>query len=181
MQINGELNRELRERRRAYQEELDQVTQRLKKRIKELKCLYDTSSFRECADISLEDILQTIVDFIPSGCLHHESTAARILFDGYEFATKNFQDTRWKLSQEITVYNERIGMLEVCCLQENLKFDAEPFLDQEKDLIYAIAESVARIIEREWAEAEIGKHRARVEELLKTGKEITSTNNERPD
>ena len=181
MQINEELNRELRERRRAYEEELDQVSHRLKERIKELRCLYDISSFRESADFSLDDLLQSIVDFIPSGCLHPDSTGARILFDGYEFATKSFQDTGWKLSREITVYNERIGILEVCFLEGKKRLDAEPFLEEEKNLISAIAESVARIIEREWAEAEIRKHRDRVEELLKLGKETTASNNERPD
>jgi succinate dehydrogenase flavin-adding protein (antitoxin of CptAB toxin-antitoxin module) len=181
MQINGELNRELRDRRRAYEQELDDVSHSLKERIKELNCLYDISSFRNGADSSLDDILQTIVDFIPSGCLHPESTAARIVFHGHEFATKNFQDTGWKLSREITVYDERIATLEVSRLQKKPELDAQPFLDEEKDLINAIAESVARIVEREWAEAEIRKHRARVEKLLETGNTITSTNNECPD
>jgi hypothetical protein len=181
MQINVELNRELRERKRAYQEELGQVTHKLKERIKELNCLYDISSFREGADVLLDDMLQTIVDFIPSGCLHPESTAARILFDGREFATKNFRNAGRKLLREISIDKKRIGMLEVYYLQEKPEAVAEPFPEEEKNLISAIAESVARIVEREWAEAEFGKHRARVEALLEPGKRTTAAKDERSD
>jgi hypothetical protein len=181
MRINEELNRELRERKHAYEDEADQVSHRLKERIKELNCLYEMSCFREGTDFSLDDLLQTIVDFIPLGGLHPESTAARILFDGYEFATKNFQDSGWKLSREITVFNERIGILEVCRLEEKPEFAAEPFLEEEKDLINAIAGSAARIIEREWAEAEIRKHRERIEDLLKQSKRFSATDDEHPD
>jgi hypothetical protein len=181
MQINEELNRELRERNLSHEAELDQVSHQLKDRIKALNCLYDISSFREGADFSLDDILQTIVDFIPPGCLYPKRTGARILFDGYEFATKNFQDTARKLERDITVYSERIGILELCCLEEKPERDAEPFLEEEKDLINAIAASVARIIEREWAEEEIRNSRVRIEELLNQGRRISSTDNESPD
>ena len=181
MRINEELNRELRERKHAHEEEADQVSRRLKERINELNCLYDMSCFREDADFSLDDTLQTIVDFIPLGCLHPESTGARILFHGYEFATNNFEDTKSKISREITVSNERIGTLEVCRLREKPESDAEPFLQEEKALVSAIAASAARIVKREWAAAEIRKQRDHIEELLKQGKRSSATNDESPD
>jgi hypothetical protein len=167
LKINEELNRELREHKRAYEQELDKVSHKLKERIKELNCLYDISSFKEDAEFSLDSTLQAIVDFIPQGFAYPESTAARILFDGYEFVTKNFQDTGYKLSREITVHNKRIGTLDVCYLEEKPPFDKEPFLTEAKNLIGAIAESIAKTVEREWAEAEINKHRNHVEKLIK--------------
>jgi len=51
------------------------------------------SSFREGNDFSLDGLLQEIVDFIPPACQHPEITCARIIFNGYEFTTKNFSDT----------------------------------------------------------------------------------------
>jgi hypothetical protein len=87
--------------------------------------------------------------------------------DSYEFTTKNFKDTRWKLAHEITVNNERIGTLEVCYLEEKPALDEGPFLKEAKDLIGAIAGTLAKIVEREWAEAEIRKHRNHVEKLIK--------------
>jgi hypothetical protein len=179
MKINEELKREIKERTRSDTEELGLVSHRLRERIKELNCLYDISSFRDTADFSLDAVLQAVIDFIPPAFQYPEITCARIIFDRYEFTTKNFKDTRWKLTHEITVNNERIGTLEVCYLEEKPALDEGPFLKEAKDLIGAIAETLAKIVEREWAEAEIRKHRNQVEKLIKNGsRNITGKTNE---
>ncbi|MBT8366634.1 MAG: hypothetical protein KJP23_18235 [Deltaproteobacteria bacterium] len=177
MKINEELKREIKERTRADEEELEQLSHRLRERIKELNCLYDISGFGATTDFSLDAILQAIIEFIPPAFQYSKITCARIIFDRYEFKTKNFKDTRWKLAHEITVNNERIGTLEVCYLAEKPALDEGPFLKEEKNLIGAIAENIAKIIEREWAEAEIRKHRNHVEKLIKSSsRNITGKN-----
>jgi hypothetical protein len=177
MKINEELKRELKERSHADEEELEQVSHRLRERIKELNCLYDISRFGVNTDFSLDAILQAVIDFIPPAFQYPEITCARIIFDRYEFTTKNFKDTRWKLAREITLNNERIGSLEVCYLEEKPALDEGPFLKEEKNLIAAISENIAKIIEREWAEAEIRKHRDHVEKLIKNrSRNITAKN-----
>ena len=167
MKINKELSREIDELKNANKEKLGHLSNSLRERIKELKCLYDISSFKDGTSFSLDEILQVIVDFIPPAFQYPETTCARIVFNRYEFTTKNYQDTKWKLSQEITVNNERIGALEVGYLGKKSEFKKEPFLDEEKKLIAAVSESIAQIVEREWAEIEIRKCRNRVEELIK--------------
>jgi hypothetical protein len=177
MKINEELKREIKERTRADEEELEQVSHRLRERIKELNCLYDISMFDASTDFSLDAILQAVIDFIPPAFQYPEITCARIMFDRYELTTKNFKNTRWKLAQEITVNNERIGTLEVCYLEEMPELDEGPFLKEAKNLIGAIAGSIAKIVEREWAEAEIRKHRNHVEKLIKnSSRNITGKN-----
>jgi len=167
MKINEELNREIKEIKSADKDELEQISHKLIGRIKELNCLYEISSFRKGNDFSLDGILQEIVDFIPPGCQHPEITCARIVFKAYNFKTKNFKDTKWKLSQEINVNNEAIGILEVCRLEEKSGLREGLFLEEEKSLFGAIAESIARIVEREWAEEEIRKCRDKIEKLIK--------------
>jgi hypothetical protein len=167
MKINEELKREINECTRSDDEELEQVSHRLRERIKELNCLYDISSFRDATDFSLDAVLQAVVDFIPPAIQYPEIACARLIFGGYAVATKNFKDTRWKLSREITVNNKWIGTLEVCYLEEKPELDEGPFLKEEKYLINAVAESIARIIEREEAEAEIRKHQDHIEALIK--------------
>jgi hypothetical protein len=135
MKINAELNREIKDLKRADKEELG--------------------------------VLQAIVDFIPPAIQYPEITCARIMFDGYEFTTKNFKDTQWKLSQEIKVNNERIGALEVCYLEKKPELEEGQFLKEAKNLITAIAESIAQIVERDWAEIEIRKCRNKIEEFIK--------------
>ena len=167
MKINEELSRELNELKSANKEELGHVSIRLKERIKELKCLYDISSFKDRTNFSLDEILQTIVDFIPPAIQYPEITCARLTFDRYEYTTKNYKDTKWKLSQKIKVNNEPIGALEVSYLEEKSELEEGPFLKEARNLITAIAESIAQIIEREWAEIEIRKCRKKIEEILK--------------
>jgi hypothetical protein len=166
MKINEELKREIKSYSQT-DEKLEQVSHRLRERIKELNCLYDISSLRAGTSFSLDDVLQEVVDFIPPATEYPEITCARIIFHHYEFTTKNFKDTQWKLSQEIKLNNERIGTLEVCYLKEKPELKEGPFFKEVKNLISAIAESIAQIIELDWAEIEIRKCRDHVENLIK--------------
>jgi hypothetical protein len=167
MKINEELNREIKEIKSVDKEVLEKISHKLRGRIKELNCLYDISSFRKGNDFSLDGLLQEIVDLIPPACQHPEITCARIIFDGYEFTTKNFSDTVRKQLFNIKVNNERIGILEVCHLEKKPELENGLLLEEEKSLIGAITESIARIVEREWAETEIRKCRQKIEELIK--------------
>ena len=167
MQINEELRRENKELKRSETEELGLVSHRLRERIKELKCLYDISSFRDATDFSLDAVLQAVIDFIPPAIQHPEITCARLLFGGYEIKTKNFRNTKWKISREIAVTDKWIGTLEVCYLEEKPELEEGPFLKEAKNLINAVAENIAKIIEREEAEDEIRKHQDHIEALIK--------------
>ena len=55
----------------------------------------------------------------------------------------------------------------MCYLEEKPELDEGPFLKKAKNLINAIAKSIAKIIEREEAEAEIRKHQDNIEALIK--------------
>jgi hypothetical protein len=166
MHINEELNREIKELKRSDAEELGLVHHRLSDRIKELNCLYDISNFWVDTDFSLNAVLQAVVDFIPPAIQFPEITCARLILGGYEVTTKNFKDTRWKLSREITVSNKWLGTLEVCYLEEKPELDEGPFLMEAKNLIKAVAENIAKIIEGEEAEADIRKHQEYIEALI---------------
>jgi hypothetical protein len=167
LRINEELNREIKGIRSCEKEKLERISHKLRGRIKELNCLYDISSFRESNDFSLDGLLQEMVDFIPPACQYPEITCARILLEGFEIATKNFLNSSRKQSFSIDVHNKRIGILEVCHLDKIPELDKELFLEEEKNLMGAIAESISRIVEREWAEDEIRKCRNKIEKLIK--------------
>jgi hypothetical protein len=174
MHINEELNREIKELKQPDTEEHGLVSHRLRERIKELNCLYDISSFRDATDFSLDAVLQAVIDFIPPAIQHPEITCARLIFGGYEIKTKNFRDTKWKISREIAVTDKWIGTLEVCYLEEKPELEEGPFLKEAKNLINAVAENIAKIIEREEAEAAIRKHQDHIEALIrKAAKKVT--------
>ncbi len=156
--LNKDLIGEIKRRKRV-EKELKQVSHGLGERIKELNCLFSISKLRERTDFSLEDILQAILDLIPPAWQYPKITCARIIFNGSEFTTTNYKNSRWKLTRDIMVYSEMVGTLEVCYLEEKSELDEGLFLREERNLIDAIAERIAKFIEREWAEDEIRKHR----------------------
>ena len=174
MHINEELKKEIKELKQSDAKELDLVSHRLRERIKELNRLYDISSFSDATDFSLDAVLQAVIDFIPPAIQHPEITCARLIFGGYEIKTKNFRDTKWKISREIAVTDKWIGTLEVCYLEEKPDLEEGPFFKEAKNLINAVAENIAKIIEREEAEAAIRKHQDHIEALIrKAAKKVT--------
>lgn len=129
-------------------------TRDLEERAKELHCLFAISNLVEAPGISLEEILQGIVDLIPPAWQYPQVAAARVLLEDQIFETNNFEQTVWKQSSDILVQGERIGALEVYYLEERPSSDEGPFLKEERNLLNAIAERLGRIIERIRAETE---------------------------
>ncbi len=127
---------------------LQKKTNDIIERIKELNCLYSISKLIDKQGISLEKILQGIVDLIPPAWQHPEITGAQINLEHQTFKTKNYKETIWKQSAAIIEKDNRIGTLNVCYLEERPKCEKRPFLKEEKNLINAIAKRLGKIIER---------------------------------
>ena len=145
---------------------LKQLTHSLQERLKELNCLYGISRIRERHDYSLDEILQEIVDIIPASLQFPEIAAAQIKFDTYAHCTPNFQTTPWMFTQEVLVHGEPTCHLEVCYLEDKIRWKGQPFQHEEQMLIKVIAERIGNIIEREWAEIEMRNYREDIEALL---------------
>ena len=164
MKINEELIREIKELKNADKEELEFLSNKVKKGTKELKCIYGISRLKAGTNFSLDDVLQTVVDYIPSATNCPENACARIVLEGYEFTTNNYKDTKWKISQDIMVNNERFGALEVCYIEEKeSEYEERQLHYGSKSLIAAIADNIAQIVERELAEIEIRKSWNKIE------------------
>ena len=139
-------------RRKKVEEALWQKTHDFDERVKELNCLYGIANLVEQRDISLEDILQAVVDLIPLSWQYPEITCARIIIQNREWKTKNFRQTIWKQASDIKTHGELSGNLEVYYLEENPEIDEGPFLREERNLINAIAMLIGRIVERKQGE-----------------------------
>jgi len=138
--------------RKQAEESLRKQTHDLDERVKELNCLYGISKIRERPDIAFEEMLQEIVDLIPPSWQYPEITCARIIIEGQEYKTKNFKETVWKQTSNIVVHGKRIGILEICYLEEKPESDEGPFLKEERSLISAIAERLGRTTEHKQAQ-----------------------------
>ncbi|MGB7061753.1 MAG: ATP-binding protein [Candidatus Zixiibacteriota bacterium] len=126
----------------------------LRERIKELTCLYGIAQLSAKPGISLEAIMQGIVELIPPAWFYPQIAAGRIILDGRSYTTPGFQEGGQRQTAEIVIGGEHRGMLEVTYLEERPELDEGPFLKEERSLIDAMAREAAIIIERRQTEEE---------------------------
>jgi signal transduction histidine kinase len=133
---------------KASESELRELAHKLSERVKELGCLYGISSLVEEKNLSVDEILQGVVELIPPAWQYPEVTCARIKLKNNQFKTANFKISSRKQSEIIMVNGERFGTIEVYYLEERPNSDEGPFLKEERHLIHVIAERLGHIIDR---------------------------------
>jgi len=126
----------------------------LRERIKELTCLYGIARLASNPARPIEDILRESVRLLPPGWLHPEIAAAQIELDGRKYVTAGFDRCVQKISADIISAGARRGKVEVGYVKVMPPLDEGAFLHEERDLIDAIANEIALIIERRQAEEE---------------------------
>ena len=133
----------------ASDQEHQSIERALRERVKELNCLYGIFHLVERPGVSLQEILQGTADLIPPAWQYPEVAAARIVLEGQEYSTENWRDAATCLqSAEIAVHGQVCGSFEICYLEDRPERDEGPFLQEERDLLDAIAERLGRIVER---------------------------------
>ena len=120
------------------------LTSSLQKRVKELECLRKLSEIMEEKDTSIEKICRKTLDILPEGFQFPEIFCGRIVIDGKEYKTDNYQQTDCKLSAEIKSF----GTLEVCYLKNKYDDMDVAFLKEESDLAFIAIEMLEKVIER---------------------------------
>ncbi|MCK4917045.1 MAG: PAS domain S-box protein [Candidatus Omnitrophica bacterium] len=139
--------------------EMERVKEKLlcdiRKRMKELKCLYEITRILEKYNIYQEDILQEIVLMIADAWQYSEITCARIVFEEKEYMTINFKITSWRQSSVIRTRKKKYGIVEVFYLEERPNEYEGPFLKEERDLIEAISERLGGSFESRMNEAQL--------------------------
>ncbi len=131
--------------------EKTKLLQDISKRVNELNCLYSLSEYAEHTDLNLPAILEKMTDIIPQSWQYPEITAVRIRLNDKEYVSENFIETDWSQVSVINIYGERAGCVEVCYLEQCPELDEGPFSREERDLINAVAERIARLEERDRA------------------------------
>jgi len=124
----------------------------LAERVKELTCLYGIAQIAGEPSVSLEEVLQCIVELLPPAWQHPEIAVARITLDGIAYTTPGFRECSQAQTAEITVGGASRGVVEVAYVERKPDLDEGPFLKEERSLIDAVAGQVALVIERRQAE-----------------------------
>jgi len=157
---------ELEKKRRITKKALQDSMQALNERIKELNCLYEISNLVERHSLSLEAILQGTLDLIPPAFRMPEKTGARITLDDGHYQTENFKETVWKIENEIIVDSRPAGNLTICWLETTDNGADDPFINEENNLIRAVAERLGKIIERHRAQIALQESEKRFRTLV---------------
>ena len=124
----------------------------LTERVKELTCLYGIAQIAGQPGISLEEIIQRVVELLPPAWQYPETACARIILDGISYTTQGFRECCQKQMAEIIVGGVPRGLVELVYAEKKPDLDEGPFLKEERNLIDAVARQVALAIERKQAE-----------------------------
>jgi len=124
----------------------------LTERVKELTCLYGIAQIAGQPDISLEEIIQRIVNLLPPAWQYPETAFARIILDGISYTTQGFHECRQKQTAEIIVGGVPRGFVEMVYVEEKPELDEGPFLKEERNLIDGVAGQIALVVEQRQAE-----------------------------
>ncbi len=152
--------------RRQVDEDTTKLVHDLGERMKELNCLYSISRLAAKQGVTLADILVGAVALLPPAFQFPEITCARIMLDGQEFKTDDFQETPWGLRSAIVIQEKQAGQVEVNYLEEMPDSDEGPFLEEERQLLDAIAGQLGRIAVRLSVQEESQENEARLRALF---------------
>jgi len=134
--------------RKLLEINLKNNTHKLEERIKELSFVYKALKLLSSTEKSLEDTLERLVFLFPPAFQYPDITCARIIIKEDEFSTENFKVTPWKLDSKIKISENGSGILEIYYLKEMSEADEDPFLQEERDLIDALARKIGDFIDR---------------------------------
>ena len=132
----------------------------LHERIKEMTCIHEMNKIVQIENISLEEILQKVVEILPPAWQYPEITHARIILDQNCYVTKNFSGSAHKLSSDIVISGEKRGCIEIFYTIDKLEIffsHDRVFLPEELYLIRAIAQQLALTIEQRQTKEEKSK------------------------
>lgn len=121
-------------------------TWELNERVKELTCLYRLSVCFNNHKLTLEQILDSVVQEIPQGWQNPKATCVRLIIEGKEYKFPHFHQTNIK--QTAFIYNEdkQIGVLEIYLMREPMLRCDQPFLSEEQNLLNTIALFISEIV-----------------------------------
>ncbi|MFX0065009.1 MAG: response regulator [Candidatus Hermodarchaeota archaeon] len=128
------------------QKRLQKQTCELSKRVVELSCLHEITQVTTQFDKSIEDLLQEIVEILPSTCHFPNQIRASIVFEGREYKSIDFQKTSQKLLVDIMVLGRKAGELHVYHLNSKPTDEGE-FSKEEERLINTLVLELGKFIE----------------------------------
>ena len=141
----------------------------LNERVKELTALHRTARLLQDHEKTPRLLLQEIVTILPAAFDHSELAAARIVFDGVEYRSPDFDSSPWTQSAHFTTTGGKHGLVEIAYAENRLNQNKRPFLAEEGSLLESIAEMLQLYLDRKEAQESVEKI---TKELVERNKEL---------
>lgn len=110
-----------------------------RRRMKEMKCLYDIGKATEESS-SIEEFLSKVVTLIPQAMQYPEESKVRITFRDQIFKSPDFQKTFSRITEDLVVGGDTIGIVEIYSTRDN------PYLKKRNHLTKTLAERISGAI-----------------------------------
>jgi signal transduction histidine kinase len=110
-----------------------------RQRMKEMKCLYDIG-MATGESRSLDEFLIKVVALIPYAMQSPEETSVRITVHDQEYKSPNFQKSYSKITENLVVSGETIGLVEIYSTHDN------PYLKKRNHLTKTLTERIGGAI-----------------------------------
>ncbi|MHC4212404.1 MAG: ATP-binding protein [Planctomycetota bacterium] len=135
----------------------------LHRHVKQLNCLYQLSRLVEEPETSLKEIFQGTANLVCNAYQEPDTIRARITFDGINYKTENFEKSELSQHAQIKMQGKKTGVIEVYYIGEKPENGQSPFLDEERDLLDAIAERLGSLAQRKQSEEKVALFRNLIE------------------
>ncbi len=122
----------------------------LKERVKELNGFYSISKITSSSK-PMHQMLQEIVEVIPSSWQFPELTYTKIDWNNNVFKTKNYVQNNLRLESPLKIDDKEVGKLTIGYTQVPYDTNTSRFLPEEKDLINGMAELINKAISQNHA------------------------------
>ena len=130
--------------------EVSEERAKLIERGKELYCLYEIAKIVASSTRSFSEVLDAIVNILPSAFHYPERVGSAIRVDDQVFMTHSFSPSDSRISATLTIEGRSRGVVEVFYKQSGDGNDDDregPFLPEESNLLQTIARQISLMIE----------------------------------
>lgn len=153
-------------RTEELEEKIKMIERTLSEREKELSILHETAKLLVCKQQETFEVLQKLVQIVPSAWKYPEVAEARIVYEDQEFTTPGFVTTTWMQRETFTTVEKEKGFIEIAYMEEKpIEFEG-PFLKEERELLTSLTEILKIYIESQKAEKVMRENEARHRNLL---------------
>jgi len=125
---------------------LNNLTNELKERAKELSCLYELQELLIDKEKSIAEILTETVKILPQGWQYPDICNVQIVYNGTIYQSGSFKKSKWSLKSDIIVLDEVVGCITVFYSEKRPLEHIGPFLLEEQKLISTITGQVSAFL-----------------------------------